>query len=247
MIAACYILHYGKEWLSWSMRSVASCVDEICVFYSKSPSHGTQTNLRNPDTRDELYAIAQMYRGYWHDSDGYPHEGAHRTFAVETCKALGADLVVVVDADEVWSPEVLNAAIYQARQKPNHSFRIGMRHFWRSTKWVCDDPAMPTRLIRTDVPDNYGEAYLGEDVGKVFHFGYAQSPATIRYKQSIHGHIGEWRQDWFTAKFLNWKPGMTDVHPTCVNYWNPVPYTDTDFSLNYLISDHPYYNQDIIV
>lgn len=245
MIAACYIVHYGREWISWSMRSVRNIVDEIFVFYTANPSHGHGTDLKNPETREELYEITKPFSPVWHDAKGYIHEGEHRTYAVASCQAAGADTVVVVDADEIWPQEVLQSAIDTVHKDyPVHSYCIGMRHFWKGLKWICDDPAMPTRLIRTDVSHGAIQ-YIGDDVGKVFHMGYAQSPAIIRYKQSIHGHKAEWREGWFENKFMGWKPGDKDVHPTNVNYWDPQPYED-DGTLEYLVGDHPYYKKDII-
>jgi len=245
MIAACYILHYGEEWLSWSMRSVRSLVDEIYVFYTYQPSHGHSTSLKNPESRDNLYDIARPYFPIWHDAVRYDHEGVHREAAVEACRSAGADLVVVVDADEIWDQEVLQNAISYAKSMPYRSFRIGMRHFWRSLKWVCDDPSMPTRLIRVDLSREFGgEEYFHD--GKVFHMGYAQSPDIIYYKQSIHGHKNHWRDGWFGNAFMQWRPGDKDVHPTNENFWNPEPFVDDGGKLEYLISDHPYWNKDII-
>lgn len=251
MIAACYIVHYGREWISWSMRSVRNIVDEIFVFYTANPSHGHGTDLKNPETREELYEITKPFSPVWHDAKGYIHEGEHRTFAVISCQNAGADTVLVVDSDEIWPQETLYRAIEASKIHPARSFRIGMRHFWRSLKWVCDDSAMPTRIIKPRIPESFGEQYLGtridigENVGLVFHMGYAQSPAIIRYKQSIHGHKAEWRDGWFKDKFMGWKPGDKDVHPTNVNYWNPQPYID-DGTLDYLVGDHPYFDKDII-
>jgi hypothetical protein len=242
-IVAYYALHYGKEWFEWSLRSVRDYVDDIFVFYSPTPSHGHGTALKNPESRDELFSIAYPYRVHWVDCPGFQHEGYHREFAVKTCEQAGADIVLVVDADEIWSPKVLRDSIAAvASDSTARSYRIGMRHFWRSTKWVCDDAAMPTRLIKPKVSRNYPEMYL--DTGKVFHFGYAQSPAIIRYKQDIHGHKNEWRRGWFEDKFLPWMPGMTDVHPTSFN-WDPAPYRD-DGELERLVGDHPYWGKDLI-
>ena len=225
------------------MRSVRSIVDEIYVFYTSRPSHGHGTDLRNPETRDELYNIAKPYQPIWHDAVGYQHEGIHREFAVELCKNAGANLVVVVDADEIWDQEALQNAVTYTQSKPYHSFRVGARHFWRSLKWICDDPAMPTRFIRTDLPRDAGEEYFHS--GKFFHMGYAQSPSIVYYKMNIHGHKAELRPRWFEKKFLEWKPGDKDVHPTNENFWNPVPYVD-DGTLEYIVGDHPYWGKDII-
>lgn len=245
MITASYILHYGVEWLYWSVRSVADCVDRINLFYTQFPSHGHGTALQCPETREQLREalvplIAKGYDIQWFDCPNrFAHEGEHRHYAVETCFAEGAHKVIVVDSDEIWDSDLLAEVIEKSRG--HASYRIGMRHFWRSLKYVCDDPAMPTRILNIGEPSN-SEGYLS---GKVLHMGYAQSPAIIRYKQDIHGHKAEWRQGWFENTFLPWKPGLGDVHPTCVDFWNPVPYVDSGL-LEYLVGDHPYWGMEII-
>lgn len=247
--AACYILHYGREWLMWSLRSVMDFVDDAYIFYTPTPSHGHSTAMVNPESRDELFDIANLMDAIWIDCPRhFAHEGEHRTFAVETLKQRGFDTVVVVDADEVWDQEVMAQALRAAKEDTTaRSFRIGMRHFWRSLKWVCDDPAMPTRIIKPSMPLDAPEAYLPGYVGKVFHMGYAQSAEIIQYKQSIHGHKNEWRPGWFENIFMDWIPGRGDVHPTCIDYWNPVKYEDDpSHTLEHLVGDHPYYAMEII-
>ena len=76
--------------------------------------------------------------------------------------------------------------------------------------------------------------------------GYAQTPEIICYKMQIHGHLAEWRPNWYEDKFLAWQPGVKDVHPTCRdNFWEPKPYVD-DGTLEKLTFDHPYFGRDII-
>lgn len=246
--AACCILHYGREWLGYALRSVAPFMDDMYVFYTPTPSHGHSTSLINPESRSELYDIAKTSRAIWVDCPHpFAHEGQHRTYAVDYLASRGFDIVTVVDADELWDPDVLGAALAVVESGTARSYRIGMRHFWRSLKWICDDPAMPTRFIKPRLPLDAPEAYLPGECGKVFHMGYAQSSAIIKYKQSIHGHKAEWRPGWFENTFMEWIPGKGDVHPTCVNYWNPQKYVDDQSgTLEYLAGDHPYYNMELI-
>jgi len=247
MIAASYIIHYGAEWLKWSIRSVVNHVDEVHLFYTPFPSHGHSTTMTCPESKKDIQlSVAEIFASYgnvfWHDCpDRFPHEGYHRTYAIEQCKLRGAEVVVVVDADELWPVDVLVDSLEIVKQGDKRSYRIGMCHFWRSLKWVCDDPAMPTRFIKPSI-SNMSEEYLS---GKVFHMGYAQSPSIIRYKQEIHGHKAEWRKGWFENKFMaNFKE---DIHPTCENFWiaRPVEQKTKD-ELFKLCGDHPYWDLEII-
>lgn len=254
-VFASYCLHYGKEWLYHSMRSVRDLVDEIFVFYSPEPSHGHSTDLVNPDTREELLDIARKFYAIVVERN-FTSEGNHRDYAIKVCRDQGADLVLVVDADEIWDPDVY-ANMMDHVCNPIFdralNYGIGMHHFWRSTRWVCDDATMPIRVIRpvtldTDTRGWKAYSYVSsDDVGKVYHMGYAQKPETIKYKIAIHGHRGEWREGWFNNVFLPWKPGNEDVHPTNENFWTPVLFSDERKRLELLIGDHPYWGLDLIV
>ena len=245
MRIAYYAIHYGKEWLEWSIRSVKPFVDEVHVFYTGYPSHGHSTSLVCPETALDLKIVTDRMGAEWWNCSHmhFNWEGAHRDYAVNMCRELGADTILVVDPDEVWTPEYLTAALDEAESGTETVYRVFMRHFWRSVKWVCDDLAAPVRILRSNA-SNKAENYI-KAIGKVLHFGYAQSPRITFYKQDIHGHKGEWREGWFENVFMPWQPGQGDVHPTNVNFWTPVPYEDNG-ELKQLIGDHPYFGKDII-
>ncbi len=251
MISACYIVHYGAEWLKWSLRSIIEHVDNVHIFYTPFPSHGHATDLICPESKQDITNSIKGWFNYsdfhWHDCGKFAHEGEHRTFAVETCTQQGADIVLVVDADELWDYDVLHRALIAARNIDMRVFRIGMRHYWRSLKWVCDDQAMPTRIIKPHIQPS-DEYYFGDDIGKVHHMGYAQSEAIIKYKMDIHGHKNEWRKEWYEDKFLAWAKGyVDDVHPTNLHYWTPTRVDPaTNKELDILCNDHPYRNLEII-
>lgn len=252
-VVAYYIIHYGKEWLTWSLFSIRDMIDDCLISYTPQPSHGHTSTFQCPESREELRSIAKWFGATWIEG-AYGWEGQHRDMAVDYCRfTLGADVVLVVDADELWPLHVLNAAIREIRNNGGSSrlpgkWRIGMRHLWRSVNWVCDDAAMPLRFhdFRPG-RDQMLEGYLAPDIiGKVWHMGYAQSPRIIQYKMSIHGHKNEIRPNWYNDKFLGWKPGMGDVHPTCENYWTPVQLDKTTCGLEALIGNHPYNHDGII-
>ncbi len=249
MRAAYYILHYGREWLKWSMRSIREHVDEIHVFYVSTPSHGTQTPLPCPETMIELKDIADEFGATWWNCPHFAWEGEHRDFAVNVLKQRKADTILVVDADEIWPVDYLRYVLDAAEHCDYNVHLVNMMHFWRSLKWVCHDAAMPVRVLRPN-SSNPSECYLSTNNitgNKVFHMGYAQTPEIVYYKQQIHGHKAEWRDGWFENTFLPWVPGVGDVHPTNVDFWTPVEYNDEDGMLKKLCGDHPYWDLDLII
>lgn len=249
---AYYAVHYGKEYLPWSLRALGNLVDEIHILYTPQPSFGHHTHLKNPDTEAELRRAVAIYARapvVWH-TGVWRNESEHRAEILPIARRAGADVVLWVDSDEIWDPATLAGAIERVRERPEHTVRVRFLHFWRSFDWVCEDPCMPVRFIR---PNGQGEWYLDRQPVPVLHFGYAQSEALTLYKQEIHGHKAEWKPNWFEQTFKRWTPGMEDVHPTCgrnehgVPFWTPrqTPLEIREV-LDKLLPDHPYKGQAVI-
>lgn len=240
---ACVALHYGREFLADAVRSVQETVEEVHVFYSPQPSFGQTTPEPCPDSEESLRAAVEASSTsrpwFWHRGN-WRNESAHRAEFLPRARRRGADVIVVLDADELWEPQALELAVRQAYDAPQATFRVELVHFWRSLHWVCRDPAMPVRLLTLN---GAGEGYLALP-HPVLHFGYAQSAQIVDYKQRIHGHRAEWRPGWFEQKFLPWRPDrpIADVHPTCTDdFWTPVA-ADGELTalVHRLLPDHPY-------
>lgn len=227
---------YGTDYLHYAIRSVIDQVDEVLVAYTSEPSHGHQTDLVCPDTREELLKIAREAAGSkltWMEGT-YHHEGLHRTAGVDECEH---DLVMVLDADEVWDAEELEGALNMVRAAEAREYLVNPYHLWRSFNHVCTDQMIPTRFIKKS-----GDGKMSLPV-QYAHMGYARSVKDIEYKISIHGHKNEWREGWLDM-FKKWTFGMMDVHPVCNDIWNPEAFDKTQ--LPEVLRDHPFYDLDII-
>src|SRR4051812_14106109 len=109
-VVACVPLHYGKENFAWSLRSIQEAVDEVHVFYTRSPSFGFSEGKPCPDSEEELRAQASRFFTkplHWHYVDGVQHEGNHRDRFWHAAKSAGADLYLAIDSDEIWDTEAL--------------------------------------------------------------------------------------------------------------------------------------------
>jgi len=234
------------------MRSVEWMVDEHYVFYTPHPSHGTTTKMALPVGEDEntLHSIvAQFPNAKWLKTDKFWQEGKQRDYCVQTVFQGGADLIIWVDADEIWDEDVLSEAIDHVLSGDAAEWRVRAMHFWRSVNYVCMDEAMPIRFIKRD---GHGIGYV-PGMG-FYHMGYAQSEMLILYKQSIHGHRAEWRRNWYGDIYKRWhSPEDTPpcgVHPTCScdddgkPFW--VPRQFDKYDIEHLIGDHPYWDAGII-
>lgn len=250
MRAAYIALHYGREHLAWAIRSIQDAVDEIHILYTAEPSFGHATKLTCPDTRTQLAKESLRFATkpiHWHEGVGWRNEGQHRSTITAIAQQRGISQLLCVDADEVWAPGAAAEALALAEASQARTVLVRMVHFWRSFDWMCQDPSMPTRII------NVGEFekelwYLSPQPVPVLHFGYAQSLETVRYKQDIHGHKAEWRENWFAEKFLPNPGTVGDVHPTCeLDFWTPKP-TPPEIRdvLSATMHDHPYYGLPVI-
>lgn len=255
-------LHYGRDYLASAIRSVIDAVDEMHFIYSAIGSHGHRTPVPCPETRDELYEIARKAAGNkfsWHEGE-WPYEGAQRDSIHQY--APDADVILVVDADEVWSEGLARHVVDLIRTDEVSRFRLPIIHYWRSfSRCVLHDPAFPERVI---YPQKHGEVRSLTEVWDgvwmppgivqqrrvqlppIHHFGYAQRPEIVEYKQLTHGHKGEWRRDvdWFHDKFM--ANAQTDCHPVGSEYWNPEVVDPFALGLPEWMREHPYANMEVI-
>jgi hypothetical protein len=248
-------LHYGKDYLASAIRSVIDHVDEYHVLYSATGSHGHHTTTPCPETRDELYAIADSAAGgklRWHDGT-WAHEGYQRDSI--HVYAPDADVILVVDADEIWSDGLALTAIGQYSEGlliGCQRWRLPMIHYWRSFyRAVLHDPAYPERVIFPKASNEWGHAsYINPSPdGKrraIQHMGYAQRSEIIRYKLETHGHRGEFRRDvdWFNDVFMANR--QHDCHVVGSEYWNPETVNPFEYGMPSFMIGHPYANMDVI-
>lgn len=236
-------LHYGKEYLAWAIRSIIDDVDEYHVLYSPVGSHSVRVPLPCPETRSQLFEVAQREAGdklRWHDGDWHL-EWQQRESIYQY--APDADMILVVDADEVYAPGLARHLVTLAPHLTTRFIRLPFWHYWRSLKRVIrHDPAFPVRVILPRLAA--GEStfqippWMGSD-WRVHHFGYAQSAEIVGYKMKIHGHINELRPRWFEDVFM--ANVQTDCHPVGSEWWNSEPCDVPHFMAN-----HPFAELELI-
>lgn len=254
-IGAYYPVHYGQEYLEYSLRSVLPAVDLAGIFYTAHPTHNRLMEDRvNPDSRQELVdAVARAgspEKVHWVDCVARDKVEQHEE-ARHYMREWGCDSLLLVDCDEVWDTEALREGLAVAVEETEaYTISVNFIHFWRSFGWICRDAMMPERFVLPRNQRNRKPAFLRLSQ-PVFHFGYAQRPEMVKYKIAIHGHRAEWRSPtWFEEKFLAWSPyppdGMRvgDVHPTCGGIWYPERFAKEQ--LPAFMRSHPYWDMEII-
>lgn len=218
-IVAYTALRYGRDYLGYAIQSIIDRVDEYHVLYAPQPSHGYFDPTPCPETREELFAIAQTIAGpklRWHDGD-WRQEWAQRSAIHEY--APDADAIIVLDADEIWSERALTTLDAELPTYKGATMRIPFVHFWRSFHTaILHDPAAPPRVIFPNAPKKDWVLDFGLE-HSINHMGYAQRSEIVGYKMKIHGHKHELRPNWFETVFMD-EGRTTDLHPVGSQYWN---------------------------
>lgn len=235
-------LLYGKDFLDAALRSVVDSVDETYILYSAVGSHGHMTDAQCPETRDELYVIARQAAGdklVWIDGR-WGWEGQQRDSIFQY--APDADVILVVDSDEVYADGLAQDAIAFAQSADVRNIRLPFTHLWRSFhRGFAHDPAYPTRVI---CPKIAGDETTMPTNKRIWHYGYAQRSEIVGFKLNTHGHRGEFRRDvdWFNDVFLTNR--QYDCHVVGSDYWDC---EDIDLTLlPSVLENHPYRHLQVI-
>ncbi len=251
-IYAYVALHYGKDYLPYSLKSIYDSVDRLYIFYTPHPSHGHRTDIPPIESREELLVAANSFYASeakisWIETDIW-NEGQQRDYAVQTLIHDNASLILVCDYDELWHPHVLDKALNHVWEMNGaRNWLINFRHAWRSFNFMCDDNNWPVRII--DTRHSGGIGYVPKELGDIFHMGYAVTDKVMRYKWECHGHKDELRPNWYEEKWQAWPP-VDDCHPTNgkndegIGWWNPQPFDKRE--LPHILRSHPFYELDKI-
>lgn len=243
-VTAVICLHFAKDYLPYAMRSVEDVVDDYLVMYSPVANHGVYNPaLTCPESREELQEIAFDTIPYprlrWFTYDQWHGEGVQFKAA---WPHTDADVIVKLDADELWSPNLLADAIAHGIEQQAREIRVPLVHYWRSFhKGFTGDPAAPGRIYLREFEGGETTYTPPNAMGRIHHFGYAQPVELMRYKIATHGHSREFTNpNWFNDVYLANR--QTDCHPIGSDSWMQTEdITPPDFLL-----DHPYAKLDLI-
>lgn len=246
-IVAFVALLYGSDYLEYAIRSVIDQVQEVHIAFDQfgHGSHGNYTDAQCPDTRNDLYSIAESAAGnklHWHDGGPWAYEGLQRDSIYQY--APDADMVVTLDYDEIWQPGLLELALEQVKNSNIRSWRVSFRHYWRSFyRCILHDPAYPTRIVNTRASG--GEGTIDSHGLSINHFGYSIRPEVMTYKWKVHGHKSQYRTDvdWFNDVYMANR--QTDCHPVGSDAWNPEPVDPWQYLPDFM-GQHEYASMDVI-
>jgi hypothetical protein len=238
-------IHYGKEYLKESLTSIKDHCEKVVVAYTPNGSHGYRSNFVCPDTEQDIFNVANEVLGdklIWDKYDNYSAENEHRRRVHNYSHDY--DLVLSIDADEVFEPKELNTALVYAYVNKERYYGIkGYVNFWRSFDYACYDGFRPIRIENLRAENNHQNL---ECPLTIYHFSTAQSEAIMRYKYNVFGHASEIRSDWLQTKHYAWTPenNFGDLHPVSLNLWNAVKFDKN--KLPEFLKQHPNFDKKLI-
>jgi len=207
------ILLYGKDKLEEAIKAVLPVCDKIVILYTDRPSQGHNTDLKCPETREELQAITNQYNCDWIEVNA-PTEGVHTNEIYKYSE--GYDLILRFDADEVYDTEELKEALKVIEASPAKRFGVnGFRHYWKTKDYYLEDGFQPVRFVKTNVSEETVETVNL----RIHHYGYCINDELMKYKLEISGHHDEFRPNWYEDVWLKWTPEMKWLHPTSTTIW----------------------------
>lgn len=245
-VAAVICLHFGADFITHAMRSVLPVVDEFVVCYSPVPNHSHAREsaylLPERESRENLQDIVFSVapdKVRWFEYPHWRNEGEQFQFGYNE---TDAGVIVKLDADEIYPPDLLSHVVMHALEQKAHHNRVPLTHYWRSfRKGFTGDPAAPGRVYLREFAT--GETTYTPDTwqGRIQHLGYSLPLDVMRYKMSIHGHMNEFVDpNWFENVYAANR--QTDCHPCGHSYWAQTEdITPPDFLL-----DHPFAQLELI-
>jgi hypothetical protein len=218
------LVYEDDSWLPLTIEPIYNLCDSIWFLVSDRPWYGEPTDQSPmldriqalPDPEGKFRIVA----GSWRD------ECHQRNEAMRRLREADIDYCFVLDADEIWDPEVLGQAMDLARQHPQIGiWRAGCYTYWKSFRYRVDPPE-PYRSIvfmrvgagrffhgREGVADT--QVTLPIESVAFHHMSYARSDELIRRKIDTFTHKLDVVPGWYENVWLGWDANrsMEDVHP----------------------------------
>ena len=244
--------HNEQDYIEYCLRSVYDFANAIAVSVNTGvPWGGMAVPLDNtldivssfPDPAGKLIIVS----GQW----GSEIEQREATFEALRHKS---DYIMIVDADEVYTPgDLARLRRFVALRPYIGQFRIRMRTYWSIRPFHVISPPEPyrrylisrfkprTKLIGIHRTNELWRCMIPQSVAVCHHFSYARTDERILQKLANTLHRPELVPGWYENVWLKWKDNhdLEDLHPThpC-EFKRAIP---VDLSaLPEVMRDHPY-------
>ena len=276
-IAAVYCVYNEADYIEYSIRSVAPSVERVIINLGMAPWNAYNANARadfgaRDRTEDIVDRLARdnpkivVIKGIW-DS-----EVAQREAGMSSCVESGCDYYFLVDGDEVYRGDHLQAIRDEIERHPEvGTFQIKCTVLWRSFKYripywgvqwtpwrifkiTRQRPFAGLRLpyrCRVTGPNrtnSLGPRYLIPPERAIFyHLGYARTNVRMQLKLGTSEGRTGFLSHWYDRVWLRWPSdrSMLNLSPVDPPSLPQAVYVEPA-DLQEVLRDHPYWNWEII-
>ena len=185
---------------------------EHLVLLSLNPWNGDSFK---PDRTNEIASGlgAEVVVGDW---DTEAHQ---RNYGLNYFFEKDYDWVLIVDADELYSPEDIAKLSYSLEQDVEAIVANDMVVYWKDINHVVtpkqeDRPIIAIRPTQKFIVARQSFSSIGETEAKLHHLSYVRDDESMLKKIKSFSHAVDFDTDeWYEKVWLNWKEGDTDLHP----------------------------------
>lgn len=261
-VIAVYVVHYGDDYLEYSIRSIYGSVDKILISVGlESWNYAERTSI-DPVFLAKIkelplkYSKIELVYGTWAKDEDQRNDSIPY--------ARDYDYYFLVDTDEIYRQEEL-ANLYSIVEKNPGAgvFRIPFYNFWRGFGYVIQEAVNEPvqRFFKNSARRFYFKRSCTSgyrkkaqfDVSRkdcsCYHFSYARKPDAIEHKFKTWMHADEVRQRWVKKVFAAWEQNkmMTNLFPVAgqEDRWISAQPFDAA-KLPSVLLDHPYHGMDVI-
>lgn len=240
MQVAAQILSYNVN------RFIESCIehsidfiDQIYIAHSELPwgynQEARETKI-NPTTLDMLKSVAKLHENCSKItiiSGDWLTEESMRNDCLKAAISDGADWLLILDADEFYTPQSWHQIRDKLNSSPNSNhFNSTWYNYWKSPQYVIQDKFGSIKQTNASFAlrcktDSYfvnkripSPSIDGTLDFPCHHFGYVMSNEEMEEKIRTWGHSTEFNhRAWLELKWLGWNPNTRFLHPVTPNDW----------------------------
>jgi glycosyltransferase involved in cell wall biosynthesis len=185
---------------------------EHLVLLSLNPWNGASFK---PDRTNDIASKlgAEVVVGDW---DTEAHQ---RNYGLNYFKEKDYDWVLIVDADELYSPEDIAKLSYSLEQDVEAIVANDMVVYWKDINHVVtpkqeDRPIIAIRPDQKFIVARQSFSNIGETEARLHHLSYVRDDEGMLKKIKSFSHAVDFNTDeWYEQVWLDWAEGDCDLHP----------------------------------
>ena len=200
-------------------RFIGACIKQFShtglehlVLISLNPWNGASFK---PDRTNDIASNlgAEVVVGDW---DTEAHQ---RNYGLNYFKDKGCDWVLIVDADEYYSPESIAKLSYSLEQDVEAIVANDMVVYWKDIDHVVtprqeDRPIVAIRPNQHFIIGRNSFSNIGETEATLHHLSYVRDDDGMYKKIMSFTHATDFdTKEWYDRVWLNWDESSTDLHP----------------------------------